>query len=92
MKMTKQDFEDLSEAISKVVSVIGKQHLITEYETGQFINPELVHDLNRRFRWDLFWKTPLWSEDRWTEYRDVHMDTALKKVMKDLNINLVKRY
>ena len=92
MKISKQDFEDLSVEVNKVVSIIGKQHLLTMYEAGQFVNSDWVKDLNRRFRWDLFWKTPFWAEERWTAYKDAHMDTALRKIMKNLEIELVKRY
>jgi len=90
--MSKVDFEDLSREINKVVALVGKQHLLTKYETGQFVNSDWVKDLNRRFRWDLFWKTPFWAEERWLDLQDAHIDTALRKVMKGLDINLTKRY
>jgi hypothetical protein len=50
-----------------------------------------IQDFNKRFRWDLLWQTrqSKWICDVLYSYlNDTHIDTALKQIMKELDLNL----
>lgn len=59
------------------------------YRHGSFLNSDVVLDLNRRYRWDLWWAIP--AKVRWdlideigADTKDSHIDTALRALVVDL--------
>ncbi len=62
----------------------------TQYLKGDFHNADKVKDLNQRYRWDLYWEATAgarYSELRhqmWEYMNNIHHDTALKVIVKDL--------
>lgn len=86
MKMTKGHFSILGKEINKIINT----DLIDKYETGQFHRSGDVNDLNKRFRWDLYWLIPTserrkieFDEEKWeyNDYTSDHIDTALRKIV-----------
>jgi hypothetical protein len=53
------------------------------YRRGDFPRADAVQDLNKRYRWDLFYGTRAYLGVR-GEYADAHFYTALKSVIPDL--------
>ena len=62
----------------------------TQYLKGAFHNADKVKDLNKRYRWDLFWDATAGTHHNelrnqmWEYMNDTHIDTALKSIVKDL--------
>jgi hypothetical protein len=57
------------------------------YASGDFPRAELVKDLDRRYRWDLFHAARLagWACDTVYPYAtDTHLDTALRSIVAPL--------
>ncbi len=77
MKMKQKHFDHIKESIDRLLTKHDKVKLITAYETGQFPRSDKVKDLNKRFRWDLFYA----CEFKSLSYLDnLHIDTALRKI------------
>ena len=57
------------------------------YRMGDFARSDLVKDLDRRYRWDLFYGTGanrvLWDDDT-DGLHDTHIDTALRAIVAPL--------
>ena len=85
MKMTKEHFTALQDLIDENFLT---SEIVERYETGNFPRSSRVKDINKRFRWDLFWSVRLeWKVEAGT-YFDNHIDTALKKIVP----TIVRRY
>lgn len=62
----------------------------TQYLKGDFHNADKVKDLNKRYRWDLFWDSTVGADHAtlravlWSYMIDDHIDTALKSIVRDL--------
>lgn len=57
------------------------------YRTGDFPRADRVNDLNMRYRWDLLWAAAAADRsiyDVLSEYKDTHIDTALRAVVPSL--------
>lgn len=52
-------------------------------------NPRKPKDLNMRLRWDCCWSAigARWLCDNLPDCNDEHIDTVLRKIMKELGIN-----
>lgn len=74
------------EAIRSAIAPFDTEERRANYRAGAFPRSELVKDLNKRYRWDLFWTTgshvrsPLYTGD----YNDAHIDTALRSIVPPL--------
>ena len=58
-----------------------------QYLKGDFANADKVKDLNKRYRWDLFWLADgkaTTVKEMYVYMNDDHIDTALKSIVKDL--------
>jgi len=59
------------------------------YIDGDFPRANAVQDLEKRFRWDLFWMAYRTHRDSMTpimeDYNDAHIDTALRSIVRPLN-------
>lgn len=86
MKFTKEDYNYLKTEITKVVNRVGIEEIQLYRESLK--QDKTVKDLDVRFAFDLYWAIP--SENRKIitdkDYNDNHYQTALKKVVKELNL------
>ena len=82
MKMTIEHYTELKVSIAKIPEDHFKKHKQFIIKEGKAI------DINKRLRWDCFWfacknECDL-SHDLYEYLNDDHVDTALKKIIKDL--------
>lgn len=54
------------------------------YRTGQFPRSDAVKDLDKRYRWDLFWQVGFGHIALPDDMNDNHIDTALRAVVPSL--------
>jgi len=89
MKMAKEDYVELKTILSKRVNLLGKEK-IKAYKEGLKTDSR-VKDLERRFRWDLFWSIPQKEREvihsKFKNLTDDNIDVALKKIVKELGID-----
>ena len=67
---------------------IDTEQVREEYRQGRFARADKVKDLDRRYRWDLFWAaggTRLLAQADQEGLYDSHIDTVLRKVVRPLN-------
>ena len=82
MKIQTELLTELSDAIFDLLS--AHPHLIDVYAHGIFSRAQSVKDLNKRFRWDLFYAAALKNVelgDKFREFKDSHIDTALRAIV-----------
>jgi hypothetical protein len=78
VKVFKSEIERIRQAIVPLDTEIRRE----EYRNGQFPRAEFVKDINRRYRWDLYWACgKRFGQD---DLLDSHIDTALKKIIPSL--------
>lgn len=73
MKVSKDDIATLRTAIEKIDTL----ELRDKYARGDYPRSELTKDLNKRYRWDLYWACGVNLDG----YLDAHIDTALRSVV-----------
>lgn len=87
MKVTENHVAVLSAAIAP----LDTSERRAQYRAGKFPRAGAVKDLDKRYRWDLFWaafnvpnmdvRAILATGD----YNDAHIDTALRTIVKPIN-------
>lgn len=75
--------------IQFAISLKDTEQVRQQYRTGNFPRADKVKDLNKRYRWDLFYMTKLVNNREFmgkiNEYlNDDHLDTALRSIVKPL--------
>ena len=67
--------------------VIGVANFIPEYKEHLKTDPR-VKDLNKRLLWDVFYSTKIYNNYSYQEfdYKDTHIETAMKAIFKELNL------
>lgn len=83
MKVTKEHFDQLQNRISQ----LDTEEVRQVYRDGKFPRADQVKDLNKRYRWDLLWASglsALITEMYDQGVNDSHIDTALRKIVKEL--------
>ena len=83
MKMKKEHLVILKKEIDAVIKRYGKQRLIDEYETGDFLAADKTKDLQRRFCFDLLFCAELNTfvpDSLYPYLNDDHIYTALKSI------------
>lgn len=80
MKVTTEHFNAMFAAIKPFNTESRRE----DYRLGQFPRAELVKDLDKRYRWDLFWMSGAETVVRDVGYADAHIDTALRKIVAPL--------
>ena len=82
MKMKKEHFDMLKSDIEAV----KRKHPSAEtlYREGKFPRAEQTKDVNKRFRWDLFWAVHRYYRELFDYLNDDHIDTALRKIVPDI--------
>lgn len=83
MKMTPEDLATIRDAIAP----LDRETIRNVYRSGRFPRADRVKDLDKRYRWDLF-HTAM-SAARICEFydrglTDIHIDTALRSVVREL--------
>ena len=84
--MSADHFRVLRAAIRR----LDTPELRQRYRVGDFPRSDAVKDLDKRYRWDLFWAargsfrgTPAYNVA--AELSDAHIDTALRRIVGPLN-------
>ena len=87
MKIIDRHYEMLTLAIAR--HLIRKPYLPVKYATRHFPRADKVKDLDKRFRWDLFYNstTTVFRFDLYEYLDDSHIDTALRRIVKPLKRN-----
>lgn len=67
--------DELHFAVSRLDTLENRER----YLSGDFPQSELVNDLWKRYRWDLYWASGYRFEPG--KYLDAHIDTALRSVV-----------
>ncbi len=85
MKVTGQELEVLRGAISPLDTPERR----SAYASGNFVRAELVRDLDKRYRWDLFYDARRVvgydAFDFVSNYTAEHLDTALRNIVTGLS-------
>lgn len=86
MKVTESDYNFLKKEISKTIERVGIEKIQLYKE--QLKTDETVKNLDVRFMFGLFYSIPFDDRKRisYKDYNDNHLQTALKKVVKELNL------
>jgi hypothetical protein len=81
MKMDQNSLSQLREH----VRWMDTEELREAYRNGDFPRSDKVTDLDRRYRWDLFYRIPTFIRFHVVEELDSsHIDTALRKLIRPL--------
>ena len=88
MKFAKSDFNILKFSILETIKRLGKEKILTDYKTGNIPRYDRVKDINKRLRWDLYWTVPANIRNNFINYYDSHVDTALRKIQKEENMEI----
>lgn len=85
MRMSETYYNLLSDRIG----IYDTERTRDAYIRGEIANAEKVQDLDKRYRWDLFWMANrILSGEGVTlpaDLNDSHIETALKKIVKVLD-------
>ena len=54
------------------------------YRKGEFPRADKVKDLDKRYRWDLWWDCELAGHFKYEDMTDAHIDTALRSIVPKL--------
>lgn len=80
--MARINGDDL-ETMRAAIAPLDTEELRARYRAGDFIRADKVHDLNKRYRWDLLWQAG-GSRIIPNDVTDAHIDTALRKIVAPL--------
>lgn len=87
MKIKVEHYKILKQLIKDVKTTHGLTKLLEYKESLK--NDSRVKDLDKRFRWDLFWEIKAAErsklvDDLYEYMNDDHIDTALKNIVKEV--------
>lgn len=81
MKMNSAHFDKLASLIATVDTAEARE----AYRNGQFPRSDRVNNLDMRYRWDMFWACGPHDYMLDGDYKDSHIDTALRKLVQPLD-------
>lgn len=81
MRVTPADLHTLRAAIEPRDTEANRKL----YRGHKFGNVDQVADLDKRYRWDLYWRVHGHTLIAASDYLDAHIDTALRSIVKPLN-------
>jgi hypothetical protein len=83
MKMKPEHYQSLKHAIDAFLEAYPE--IPDRYRNGDYPNADRTKELNRRFRWDLFWAVRHeFDVELWDYLLDEHIDTALRRIVPEL--------
>jgi hypothetical protein len=73
----------------RIITVLDTPERRDDYRNGRFDRADRVKDLDKRYRWDLFWQA--WRTNHNVSlhlqgYNDAHIDTALRSMVPTLEV------
>ena len=86
MKVTPEHLETIREAIA-ATGYADDEAIRERYRRREIPRGSLVQDIDKRFRWDLYWAAARQSgglPDSTEGYNDAHIDTALRSIVAPL--------
>lgn len=89
MRVTAEDRETMRAAIAP----LDTEAVRDAYRAGRFPRADRVKDLDKRYRWDLFYAADLWdltSALYGDGVNDTHLDTALRSIVAPLHPTTTK--
>lgn len=93
MKVTPEHLQEIREGIALILAHVEKENGLDEaalrakYLARDIPRGDLVQDIDKRFRWDLYWGASRLTgglPDSTSGYNDAHIDTALRAVVRPL--------
>ena len=88
--MAKLKLADLAPMIQPHIDTLNTAENRAIYKSGKIPRYEAVHDINRRFRWDILWALPrdvreaFFDEVKALGGKDDHIDSLLKSLVAEL--------
>lgn len=85
MRVTGVDIATLTEALRPLDTPARRD----AYRAGKFPRADKVRDLDKRYRWDLYWAAVRAGNslpDSTHGYSDAHIDTALRRIVPALEV------
>lgn len=76
LKITPAELEQLRSRITPHDTEFRRE----QYRTGKFFNSHRTRDLDKRYRWDLFW-TVRTELNLTSDLKDSHIDSALRAIV-----------
>ena len=86
MKVTPEHLAVIREAIEST-GYADDESIRERYRRREIPRGNLVQDIDKRFRWDLYWAAARQNgglPDSTNGYNDAHIDTALRAIVKPL--------
>jgi len=86
MKVTPEHYAIIADAIA-ATGYADDESIRERYRRREIPRGEKVQDIDKRFRWDLYWAAARQSNglpDSTYGYNDAHIDTALRSIVKPL--------
>jgi hypothetical protein len=80
MRMSTADVD----ALREVISELDTDSTRDAYRAGTFPNADQVKDLDKRYRWDLYYAAKAWRGMSDHNYTQAHIDTALRQIVAPL--------
>jgi hypothetical protein len=80
MRITAEHLDVLATAVKAFDTPTTRQR----YRDRDFPRAHLVRDLDKRYRWDLFYAAKVYNLVPCEDYTDAHFDTALRKIVQPL--------
>lgn len=77
MKITAEHVNELK----AIITPWDTEEMREQYRKGDFHRAEEVKDVDKRYRWDLFWASKAWRDFDHPEYDNAHIDTALRSIV-----------
>ena len=72
------------QALAEAIEPLDTPERRARYLAGDFPRANLVKDLDKRYRWDLFYEAKGQSIVYESHYFSAHLDTALRHIVKGL--------
>lgn len=88
--MAKLKLAALAPMIEQQVRGYNTEQNRAVYKSGKIPNGDMVHDINKRFRWDILWaiprdvRQPFFDRAKELGGNDNHIDSLLKSLVADL--------
>lgn len=75
--------------IARAIAPLDEPEVRTRYANGDFARSELTKDVDKRYRWDLFWGSLVYQDnaEEFSGYSDAHIDTALRSIVAPLEVS-----